>query len=53
MSKGKPHIEFLAVDMEEGWAVPPGYPEGIRQKTLASDLDELNKTGSRTRLLRW
>ena len=49
----KPHMEFTALDMDEGWEVPPGYPEGIKQKVLASDLDETNKTGSRSRLLRF
>ena len=49
----KPHIEFTALNMDEGWEVPPGYPEGIKQKVLTSDLDETNKTGSRSRLLRF
>ncbi len=49
----KPHIEFLAIDIDSGWEVPPGYPEGIQQKVLTSDLDETNQTGSRTRLLRF
>jgi len=49
---GKPHLEFMTLDMDEGWEVPPGYPEGIKQKVLASDLDEEKKTGSRSRLLR-
>ena len=49
----KPHIEFLALDMQSGWATPEGYPDGIKQKILASDLDERRKTGSRTRLLRF
>ena len=53
MAKGKPHIEFLALDLDAGWETPPGYPKGIKQKVLASDLDEENKTGSRTRLLRF
>lgn len=53
MGKGKPHLEFTALDMDEGWEVPPGYPKGIQQKLLASDLDENKKTGSRTRLLRF
>ena len=52
MGKGKPHLEFMALDMDDGWEVPPGYPEGIKQKVLASDLDEEKKTGSRSRLLR-
>ena len=52
MAQRKPHLEFTALNMDEGWEVPPGYPEGIKQKVLASDLDEERKTGSRTRLLR-
>ncbi len=53
MGKGKPHIEFLSLDMDEGWETPFGYPEGIKQKVLTSDLDEEGKTGSRTRFLRF
>jgi hypothetical protein len=49
----KPHLEFVTVDMGSGWESPPGYPPGIRQKVLASDLDEAKKTGSRSRLLRF
>ena len=49
----KPHLEFHSVDMAEGWASPPGYPSTIQQKVLASDIDEANKTGGRTRLLRF
>lgn len=48
---GKPHLEFFNVDMDEGWETPPGYPSGIKQKILVSDLDEDKKTGGRTRLL--
>jgi hypothetical protein len=53
MPMNKPHLEFLRVDMTEGWASPPGYPSGIKQKILASDIDETRKMGSRTRLLRF
>jgi hypothetical protein len=53
MPMKKPHIEFLSLDMRSGWATPVGYPDGIKQKILASDLDETRKTGSRTRLLRF
>jgi hypothetical protein len=53
MGKGKPHIEFTKLDMDEGWETPPGYPEGIKQKVLASDLEEGGKSGSRSRLLRF
>jgi hypothetical protein len=49
----KPHLEFVTVNMDEGWESPQGYPEGIKQKILASDMDEEKKTGSRTRLLRF
>src|SRR5574339_93249 len=52
MSKPKPHLEFVGVDLRDGWEVPPGYPPGFTQKVLASDLDEAAKRGSRTRLLR-
>ena len=48
----KPHLEFQPVDMKSGWEVPPGYPPGFYQKILASDLDETEKRGSRSRLLR-
>ena len=53
MPMNKPHLEFMRVDMGEGWATPPGYPAGIQQKILASDIDETRKMGSRTRLLRF
>lgn len=49
----KPHLEFVKVNMDEGWETPPGYPDGIKQKILASDIDEEKKTGGRTRLLRF
>ncbi|MGC1249466.1 MAG: cupin [Xanthobacteraceae bacterium] len=39
--------------MNQDWVTPPGYPSGIQQKVLASDLDETLKMGSRTRLLRF
>ena len=53
MPMNKPHLEFVRLAMNEGWETPPGYPAGIQQKLLASDLDEKNKMGSRTRLLRF
>src|ERR1700685_3970899 len=53
MPMNKPHLEFHKVDMDQGWVTPPGYPPGIQQKILASDLDETRKMGSRTRLLRF
>jgi hypothetical protein len=53
MEVNKPHLEFHAVDMNSGWATPPGYPVGIEQKILAGALDEERGAGSRTRLLRF
>ena len=53
MPMNKPHLEFVEIDMNSGWVTPTGYPEGIKQKILASDIDEAKKTGSRTRLLRF
>jgi hypothetical protein len=49
----KSHLEFHTLDIRSGWATPPGYPSGIKQKILASDLDETSKTGSRSGLLRF
>lgn len=53
MPFNKPHLEFIQLDMDDGWATPEGYPAGIKQKTLADDIDEDAKTGSRTRLLKF
>jgi hypothetical protein len=49
----KQHDEFYAVDLDDGWATPAGYPAGIKQKILAGALDEENRSGTRTRLLRF
>jgi hypothetical protein len=40
MSLNKPHLEFTRVEMFADLATPVGYPAGISQKLLASDLDE-------------
>jgi hypothetical protein len=53
MAINKQHKEFHLLDMNEGWAVPPGYPSGIEQKILSGALDEQGKRGSRTRFLRF
>ena len=53
MAINKAHDEFHALDMDSGWEVPPGYPQGIEQKILSGALDEAGRRGSRTRLLRF
>jgi hypothetical protein len=54
MPMNKPHIEFLPIDMEDGWHAAPGYPPGtVEEKILASDLDDEKQMGSRTRMLRF
>lgn len=53
MKIDKAHTEFQAVDMKSGWSVPHGYPAGIEEKLLSGVLDERNKQGFRTRLLRF
>lgn len=53
MAITKLHDEFHSLDMDSGWEVPAGYPEGIQQKILSGSLDEDAKTGSRTRFLRF
>ena len=52
MHAHKPHYEFSAVDFSAGFAPPPGYPPGFAEKILAGSLDEKNKQGSRTRILK-
>lgn len=49
----KEHLEFFTLDLSAGWETPAGYPHGVEQKILAGSLDEKNKKGSRTRLLRF
>jgi hypothetical protein len=53
MAVNKEHKEFHTLDLNSGWEVPPGYPAGIEQKILSGALDEKNKRGTRSRLLRF
>ena len=53
MPFNKPHLEFFALDMNSGWETPPGYPLGIKQKILSGALNEVERSGSRTRLLKF
>ena len=52
MTIEKEHKEFYAVDMVQGWKTPPGYDEGFEEIILAGILNDKNKCGNRTRLLR-
>ncbi|MBM3355145.1 MAG: cupin [Betaproteobacteria bacterium] len=52
MSLNKLHSEFTGVDLKSGFATPPGYPAGFAEKILSGGLDEKNRKGTRTRLLR-
>ncbi len=49
----KDHREFYKIDDKSGWQSIPGYPDGIKEKILSGSLDEKNRGGSRTRLLRF
>ncbi len=53
MAISKEHKEFYAINLDTGWSVPAGYPEGIEEKILSGSLDESKPSGSRTRLLRF
>ena len=53
MGYHKGHKEFHVLDMQDGWHALPGYPAGIQEKIIAGELDEKNKRGNRTRLLRF
>jgi len=53
MPVNKAHDEFHTLDMKSGWETLPGYPKGIQQKILSGALDETNRRGSRSRLLRF
>ena len=53
MNIEREHREFHRIDPDGGWQVPAGYPDGIEQKILSGGLDEDNRVGARTRLLRF
>jgi hypothetical protein len=53
MANRKEHLEFHRIDLQTGWRTPPGYPSEIQQKILAGALNEVAKTRTRTRLLRF
>lgn len=55
MPVNKVHDEFRAVDLNSGWQAPAGYKpgSGVEEKIISGGLDEVNKRGTRTRLLRF
>ena len=46
-------IDFSQLNLEEGWELAPGAGPGIEMKMLSGELDEINKIGVRTRLIRF
>ena len=56
MAVTKKHSEFTHVSLDfSDWTLPEGYPKGAlaSEKILSGSLDEKNRKGSRTRLLRF
>ena len=55
MAVNKIHDEFHSIDMVNGWQAPEGYEpgSGVDEKILSGALDTKNKSGTRTRLLRF
>ena len=53
MPVNRKHMEFHPIDTESGFENVAGYPDGITQKIISGHLDEDNRTGGRTRLLRF
>ena len=52
MGYNKGHMEFTTLNLDEGFHNVPGYPPGFRERILMGSLDEKNKVGNRTRILR-
>jgi hypothetical protein len=53
MPINKQHLEFHEVNSNAGFENVPGYPDGIAEKIIVGNLDEQNKIGGRTRLLKF
>lgn len=53
MKLDKPAVDFHTLDVDDGWELAPGAAPGIEQKLLSGMLDETNKVGARTRLIRF
>jgi hypothetical protein len=52
MGYDKGHMEFTSLDLKEGFNKVAEYPLGFSERILAGSLDEKNKVGNRTRILR-
>lgn len=53
MLSAKPHLEMIRIDLGKGWSPLPGFPSGIDVKVLSDNLNQQDKTGARTRLVRF
>lgn len=56
MAVTKIHSEFSSINLNfSNWTLPDGYPKAALacEKILSGSLDEVNRQGSRTRLLRF
>ena len=49
----KPHREFFAIERGAGFTAVPSSAGLIEEQVLADGFDEINRRGSRTRLVRW
>jgi quercetin dioxygenase-like cupin family protein len=49
----KEAIDFSKLNIKHGWELAPGAGPGIEMKMLSGSLDEINKNGVRTRLIRF
>ncbi|MEM8581672.1 MAG: cupin [Pseudomonadota bacterium] len=49
----KAAVPYHDLDPEKGWEQVPGGAPGVEQKMLSGDLNETNKRGVRTRLIRF
>jgi hypothetical protein len=53
MKARRSHVEMEKLDFQSGWEPLAGFPGGLDVKMLADDLNEAEKTGGRTRLVRF
>ncbi|MDJ0992885.1 MAG: cupin domain-containing protein [Dinoroseobacter sp.] len=53
MKNLKPPVPYHDLQLDEGWEQVPGGAPGVEQKMLSGALDESEKHGVRTRLIRF